>query len=63
MKHVKRVENTTRSRPFLTNFEVFQLVMKHCVEGKIKEAKMSSVSSDFQTLIKQYFPLYYLYEF
>ena len=28
----KRVENTTRSGVFLTNFEVFHLVMKHCVE-------------------------------
>ena len=28
----KRVENTTRSGVFLTNFEVFDLVMKHCVE-------------------------------
>ena len=26
----KRVENTTRSGIFLTNFEVFHLVMKHC---------------------------------
>ena len=28
----KRVENTTRSWVFLTNFEVFHLAMKHCVE-------------------------------
>ena len=28
----KRVENTTRSGVFLTNFEVFHLVMKHCVK-------------------------------
>ena len=28
----KRVENTRRSGVFLTNFEVFHLVMKHCVE-------------------------------
>ena len=28
----KRVENTTRSGVFLTNFEVFHLVIKHCVE-------------------------------
>ena len=27
----KRVENTTRSGVFLTNFEMFHLVMKHCV--------------------------------
>ena len=26
----RRVENTTRSGVFLTNFEVFHLVMKHC---------------------------------
>ena len=44
----------TRSGVFLTNFEVFHLVMKHCVEclilllkqndleGEIKDAKMSS---------------------
>ena len=43
------------------NFEVFYLVMKHCVEclilllekkmileGEIKDAKLSSFSSDFQ---------------
>ena len=28
----KRVENTTRSGVFLTNFEVFDIVMKHCDE-------------------------------
>ena len=28
----KKVENKTRSGVFLTNFEVFYLVMKHCVE-------------------------------
>ena len=62
----KRVENTMRSGVFLTNFEVFHLVMKHCelnawyyisnkviiLEGEIKDAKMSSFTSDFQTLIK-----------
>ena len=39
---------------FLTNFEVFHLMMKHCVilKGQIKDAKMSSFSSDFQTLTK-----------
>ena len=26
----KRVENTKSSRVFLTNFEVFDIVMKHC---------------------------------
>ena len=30
--------------------------------GEIKDTKMSSFSSDFQTLIKHYFPLYFLYE-
>ena len=30
--------------------------------GEIKDAKMSSFSSDFQTLIKHQFPLYFLYE-
>ena len=28
----RRIENTTRSGVFLTNFEVIDLVMKHCVE-------------------------------
>ena len=51
---------------FLMNFEVFHLVMKHCVEclilyyfsnkmileGEIKDAKMSSFSSDFQHPLK-----------
>ena len=32
------------------------------VEGQIKDAKMSSFSSDFETLIKHKFPLYFLYE-
>ena len=32
------------------------------LEGEIKDAKMSSFSSDFQTLIKHWFPLYFLYE-
>ena len=53
----KRVENTTHSEVFLTNFEVFHLVMNHCVECLIsllkqfRDAKMSSFSSDFHTLI------------
>ena len=32
IKHGKRVENTTRSGVFLTNFEVFDSLMKHCGE-------------------------------
>ena len=28
----KKVENTTRSGVFLTNFEVFDVVIKHCDE-------------------------------
>ena len=56
----KRVENTTRSEVFFTNFEVFDIVMKHCdecliqllkqtdFEGEIKDAK-TSFSSDIQT--------------
>ena len=28
----KRVENTTRSGKVLTNFEVFGIVVKHCLE-------------------------------
>ena len=61
MKHWKEscIENTTRSGVFLTDFEVFRLVMKHSVkclilllkqndsEEEIKDAKMSSFSSDF----------------
>ena len=55
----------------MTNFEVFHLLMKHCVEclilllkqndleGEIKDAKMSSFSFDFQTLIIFKFPLYF----
>ena len=65
MNTEKRIENTT-------NFEVFHLVIKHCVErlillsnkiileGEIKDTKMSSFSSDFQTLLKHLFPLYFL---
>ena len=32
------------------------------LEGEIKDAKMSSFSFDFQTLIKLKFPLYFFYE-
>ena len=51
-------------RLFLTKFQVFHLMMKNYVEclilllkkmileGEIEDAKMSSFSSDFQTLIK-----------
>ena len=58
---VKRVENSTRNGVFLTNFEVFDVVMKHCdeclikhlkqtdFEGEIKDAKTRSFSSDIQT--------------
>ena len=45
----------------MTNFEMFHLVMKHCVDclilllmtlkGEIKDAKLSSFRSDFQILI------------
>ena len=45
----------------MTNFEMFHLVMKRCVDclilplmilkGEIKDAKLSSFSSDFQILI------------
>ena len=59
-----RVENMTCSGVFLTDFKVFHLVIKHVsnawycfwnkmiLEGEIKDAKMSSFSSDFQTLMK-----------
>ena len=52
---------------FLTNFEVFHLVMKHFVQwlllplkqkhlqGEIKDERMSSFSSDHQTLVKHQF--------
>ena len=61
---MKRVKFTTRSGVFVTNFEVFHLVMKHCVECLILIIKKKSdfeeklrlkneqFSFDFQTLIK-----------
>ena len=33
------------------------------LEGEIKDTKMSSFSSDFQTLIKHLFPLWIINEF
>ena len=57
----KRVENTTRSGVFFDEFEVFNIVMKHCdeclikllkrtdFEVEIKDAKTRSFSSDIQT--------------
>ena len=43
---------------FFTNFEVPHLVMKHfshkiALAGEIKNAKMSSFSPDFRTIIKR----------
>ena len=38
-----RVDNTTRSGVFLKNFEVFHLVMKHCVECFISLLKQNDV--------------------
>ena len=32
------------------------------LEGEMKDSKESSFSSDFRTLIKHLFPLYFLYE-
>ena len=32
------------------------------LEGEIKDAKLRSFSSNFQTLVERYFPLYFLYE-
>ena len=32
------------------------------LERELKDAKMSSFSSDFQTLVKHQFPLYFRYE-
>ena len=58
----------------LTNFEVFicwwNIVSNACyyfpnkmiLDWEFKDAKMSRFSSDFQTLIKHWFPLYFLYE-
>ena len=43
-----RVENTTRSGVFLTNFEVFDIVMKHCDECLILLLKQA----DFEGEIK-----------
>ena len=40
----KRVENTTCGGAFLTNFEVFHLVMKHCVECSILLLKQNDFS-------------------
>ena len=57
----KRVENTTHSGVFLTNFEVYDIVMKHCdeclinllkqtdFEREINDAKTRSFSSNIQT--------------
>ena len=47
-------------RVFLTIFEVFHLVMKHCVESFILLLKQNE-SSDFQTLVKHNQPLYFLF--
>ena len=70
----KRVENTTRSGVFLSNFEVFDIVMKHCdgcfiqllkqtdFEGEIKDAKTRSFSSDMQTRHGAWFPLSLTFE-
>ena len=40
----------------------YYFLNKIILEGEIKDVKMSSFSSDFQTLIKYDFPLYFLYE-
>ena len=57
----KRVENTMHSGVFLTNFEVSDIVMKHCgeclikllkqtdFEREIKDAKIRNFSKDIQT--------------
>ena len=62
MKHWEESWKYDCSRVFLTNFEVFPVSNawyyfsnKMILEGEIKDAKMSSFSSDFQTLIKLYF--------
>ena len=58
-----------REAGYLTNFEVFDIVMKHCdecltsllkqtdFEGEIKDAKTRSFSSDIQTHHGARFPL------
>ena len=71
----KKVENTTQSGIFLTNFELFDIVMKHrdeCLiqllkqtdfEGEIEDAKTRSFSSDIQTRHGARFPLSLAFEF
>ena len=41
---------------------VILLLKQMLLEREIKNAKMSSFSSDLQTFIKHLFPLYFLYE-
>ena len=62
MKHsaVRRELKMRRAADFFffTNFEVPHLVMKHfshkiALAGEIKNAKMSSFSPDFRTIIKR----------
>ena len=42
--------------------ECFILLKQLILEGEIRDAKMRSFSSDFQTLVKHSFLLYFLYE-
>lgn len=40
----KRVENMTQSEVFLTNFKVFENVVKHCVEWLIYHSILSKIN-------------------
>ena len=69
----KRVENMTRRSSFdklwgvgdetlRWKLDITSQTKLFFIKGEIKDAKMSSFSSDFQTLIKLHFPLYFLQE-
>jgi len=51
----KRVENTTRSGVFLTDFEVFGNVVKHCLDGlNIFSVKTKITEKMEKRIIKSY---------
>ena len=56
----KRIEKSKKTNKLTLLPHFYSNIM--ILEGEIKDAKMSSFSSDFQTLIKHLFPLYFLYE-
>ena len=73
---LRRRRKYDTQRSIFDELQVFYLLTKHCIEclifflkqneeeegGEIKEAKMSSFLSHFQTLIKHSFLWYFLYE-